>query len=203
MTDKFDPATHKFGMAFRNPQQEVVYPMLEDPKCKDWYVCFRPDAVEPLGNYPMLHSAELTRAPEHDLVPRQAVTGDDKPCRHFKDYKAIYPPKCKCKPCHDKYAAIPAQPTDKDAMEALEFVQLLREKLLAQLLDEKTDQATIEKRFKYTDIIRRALSAPAREGKLVEALRQIKACVDNQNPAHEQIWHIAYNVLAAHDKETR
>lgn len=26
-----------------------------------------------------------------------------KPCKHFKIYKAIYPPKCNCQPCKDKW----------------------------------------------------------------------------------------------------
>lgn len=30
---------------------------------------------------------------------------DEKPCKYFKKYKAVYPPKCGCKPCHDKWDA--------------------------------------------------------------------------------------------------
>lgn len=51
--------------------------------------------------------------------------------------------------------------------------------------------------------IRRALSAPAREGKLVEALRNSQKVFEEIGYKHKGVWAINDLALAAHDKETK
>lgn len=72
--DGFDPKTHKFGMAYKNPKGRIVYPYfvfnMTDPITKGTEIymglCGRNEHGE-LSYY------QLTRAPEHDLIPMSDV----------------------------------------------------------------------------------------------------------------------------------
>ncbi len=104
-----------------------------------------------------------------------------------------------------KVKVIPAEPTDKDAIAALNSIK--------EFIDHYSP--TINTYDEEIETIRRALSAPAREGKLVEALNKLLDCefekvfrnaadVHRSYPAETKDAILnAREVLAAHDKETK
>lgn len=63
MTDKFDPATHRFGMAYRTDYGAFCYVS----RCDDYYSYCVHQGQESLF---VSANDDLTRAPEHDLIPR-------------------------------------------------------------------------------------------------------------------------------------
>jgi hypothetical protein len=210
MTDKFDPETHKFGNAYRYGV-DIVYPSGIQTLGSREIVGF----IEVDGVFKRLSYNLGPRAPEHDLVPRQAVTGDEPRVTVYdivhndvvvacvfdkslvsKIQAALSPP------------AVPAEPTDKDAMEALTWFD--EENLAMQHIGQYGKED-----MRHVETIRRALSAPAREAGLVEALRIFMNCaypVSTEIDKRGYSWSAAYldqakrngqEVLAAHDNERK
>lgn len=77
MTDRFNPDTHKFGMAYALEGGFIFYPFPLEYGNSDW-IDGLVIHIETSCRHPSDECVDkLTRAPEHDLVPRQAVTGDE------------------------------------------------------------------------------------------------------------------------------
>jgi hypothetical protein len=92
------------------------------------------------------------------------------------------------------------RPTDKDAQEALD-------KILSFI--SRADHMQFKEIQEAENIIRRALSAPSREAKLVEALKECRYKAALQSHLNDgagimrDIFMIVDNALAAHEKENR
>jgi hypothetical protein len=252
----FDPATHKFGMAYKCKNLTLnVF-----GKCAGGY-----NAICNGGPSYLWDDEEATRAPEHDLVPRQAVTGDESelvklaylrgvlettnnplsdqadienciigfPPEHaddewilkwFKKHKVairnlVTQPAVPAEPTDplltdmspdfkagfmagikaEEVLDDPDEPTDKDAIEALEWLNKPARTLCNQFDAGYGIWETEDFPDHVMETIRRALSATAREGKLVSALRQL---LTNSSVSVHQA-EIIKDALAAHDKERK
>ena len=69
MTDKFDPQTHRFGMAFRDKEGRILYPTRMDEVTSRAII----EPFKPWPTYYDFFNSNIIRAPEHDLIPRNVV----------------------------------------------------------------------------------------------------------------------------------
>lgn len=74
MTTNFDPTKHRFGMAYKykanEPPEALAYPINWD---REYVYCYNPQYYQGYKKYVKLFDTNLTRAPEHDYLPRADV----------------------------------------------------------------------------------------------------------------------------------
>lgn len=69
MTERFNPDTHVFGMAYTDKEGRIIYPTrMDEVTCRA--------IIEPYKPWPTYYdffNSDITRAPEHDLVKRSDI----------------------------------------------------------------------------------------------------------------------------------